>query len=225
MENTKEVDKKELKKKSTNIGCLAIAVIVILIAVIASIGGNDGKSAVDKGDASTNKDTTQSNNKVANTTPEQPASSGLAESQKAAILEFEKQIYATEKIASRAIEAYTTKASDMGKGKASIYDVYSAASTAKDKCKEVQFAMNKIKTPDVPKEIKKLLDDTKLEIGTAYMVKAEALDSAMKFLDNQKPSDMQNFKDKIKSSDSFTMGAVLKLYQAKERAGIKVEEK
>jgi hypothetical protein len=146
--------------------------------------------------------------------------SGVTAAQKAEILEFEKQIYATEKIASSAMEAYSAKATDMGNGNASIYDVYSAASMAKDRCKEVQFAMSKIKTPDVPKEISTLLVDVKMDLSTGYMIKAEALDSAMKFLDNQKPSDMQNFKDKIKRSDSLIMGAVVKLMQAKEKAGI-----
>ena len=126
------------------------------------------------------------------------------------------------KIASAAMDAYAAKLTSMENGTASIYDVYSAASTAKNRCKDVQFAMSKINTPDVPKEIRILLNDVKTDLSTGYMVKDEALDSAMKFLDNQKPSDMQNFKDKIKSSDSFIMEAVVKLMQAKEKAGIDI---
>ncbi|TEB13335.1 hypothetical protein [Pelotomaculum propionicicum] len=203
MEENPAQESTEKKKKNTStIGCLAC------IIIFAVFGFMFSRSPTDK--------------PVTTEPASQTSAASLTEAQKAEILEFEKQVFATEKIATNAIEIYTTKMSDMGNGKATIYEVYSAASKAKDKCKETQFAMSKVKTPQTTKEINKLLDDTKSEIGTAYMLKAEALDSVMKFLDDQKPSDMQNFKDKIKSADSFIMGAVMKLYQAKEKAGIDV---
>lgn len=201
-------------KKTSVLKKICLTVIgfsIMTIVLVSCLAGGEKETPT------TSSSTTQEQSKV-----DSGSNSGITEEQKNAILAFEKEIYTTEKVATQALEEYAKKAADMGTGKATIYDVYSAASTAKDKCKEVQFTMNKIKTPEVSKEINTLLRDVKVELSTAYMVKAEALDSAMKFLDNQKPSDLQKFKDDIKNADNFIMGAVLKLTQAKEKAGIDI---
>ncbi len=146
------------------------------------------------------------------------------EALKNAILQFEKEIYATEEPALLAIENYTSQANRLAEGEVSIYDVYKAASIAKEKCKQVQHAYYKIEVPKVGKEIEELLKDTKSELSTAYMVKAEAFDSAMAFLDNQKPSDLQKFEDRAVEADKFIMSAVKHLFEAKDKAGIELEE-
>lgn len=56
------------------------------------------------------------------------------------------------------------------------------------------------------------------------MVKAEVFDSAMAFLDNQKPSDLQKFEDRAVEADKFIMSAVKHLFEAKDKAGIELEE-
>lgn len=75
------------------------------------------------------------------------------EALKNAILQFEKEIYVTEEPALLAIENYTSQANRLAEGEVSIYDVYKAASIAKEKCKQVQHAYYKIEVPKVGKKI------------------------------------------------------------------------
>jgi tRNA(His) 5'-end guanylyltransferase len=50
--------------------------------------------------------------------------------------------------------------------------------------------------------------------------KGKAFKTVLKYLDNQKPSDMQNFKDEMKSTDLFVLNGVTKILAAKTKVGI-----
>jgi hypothetical protein len=54
------------------------------------------------------------------------------------------------------------------------------------------------------------------------MEKADAYDSVLKFLDEQKPRHVQEFKDKMKMADSFTLSGVAKIVDARSKLGIDV---
>lgn len=139
----------------------------------------------------------------------------------AAVVQFEKDVYALEGPAQSAIEDYQATMTKFSNGTASIYDAYSAAHDAKSACESARMAYWDLDTPSgLPDDVSSLLRDVKSELSTSYGVRAEAFEAVMEFLDTQKPSSMQKFKDKVAQADSFTMQAVAKLLQAKEKMGI-----
>lgn len=148
----------------------------------------------------------------------------VTEEQKQAILSFEQELYDIEKIATQAMQAYQDKANGLSDGSANIFDTYSAASNAKEKCDIVRRSYYEAEIPEgLPKKIEESLKEAKSELSTAYMVKAEAMEAAMAFLDNQKPSDLQKYKDEMSNADIFIMNGVLKITEAKQIAGIELE--
>lgn len=138
----------------------------------------------------------------------------------AKVISFEKSVYSAEVPAQAAIKKYQATMTRFSKGKASIYEAYSAADDAKSACESARSAYWDIEVPpDVPDDVSALLDEVKSNMSTAYGVKAEAFAAVMEFLDNQKPSSMQEFKDKVAQADSFTITAVAKLLEAKQKVG------
>lgn len=141
--------------------------------------------------------------------------------QKDLVLAFEKQILETDKTATEAINKMQDGFDKLATGKASIYDVYSLTKDAKTECQNVMLAYQKLVVPDdLPKDVKTHLSKAKSEASTAYFAKTEGLDSALRFLDNQKPSDLQEYKDKIAQSNRFMISASLELAEAKKLVGI-----
>jgi hypothetical protein len=163
--------------------------------------------------------------------PTQPDPAAVAaasekKQQQQAYMEFERAVYAAEKPATRAIKAFQKSAKAMAKGDATVLDVYSAVSDAKDECESVQSAYWDIEAPDtLPEDMRDMLGEAVQGLATTYMVKAEAFKAMGEYLDTQKPSKAQEFKEKMAQADSLTMDAVLKLTQAKERLDIPLTKK
>jgi len=146
------------------------------------------------------------------------------EAQKQAVLDFEKQFFNIEKPTSLALQDFSNKAGKLGQG-VTVYDLYEAANKAKNACKNTQMIYTSLKIPDnIPDDVKKILKDAKSDLSTAYYSKSIAMDKAMKFLDEQKPSQMQEYKDEIKMADSFVINGVLKLTEAKQKIGIDISK-
>jgi len=137
------------------------------------------------------------------------------------VLAFAEQLQGTDKTATEAISKMQDGLDKLATGKATIYDVYSLTKDAKTACQNVMLAYQKLSVPnDLPDDVKKHLSKAKSEASTAYYAKSEGLDSALRFLDNQKPSDLQEYKDKIAQSNRFMISASLELAEAKKLVGI-----
>jgi hypothetical protein len=145
-----------------------------------------------------------------------------AEEQKQAILTFEQELYATEGTAKQAIDNHAKAAQGLADGSVSIYDVYEAASRAKGACEVTWKAIGEVEVPNAQPEIKELLIEAKDNIETAYFAKMTAMESAMAFYNAQQPKDLQEFKDNVAASTKFVMDGVLKLTEAKQKAGIDI---
>ncbi|MUT65855.1 hypothetical protein [Paenibacillus sp. NEAU-GSW1] len=149
-----------------------------------------------------------------------------AEKHKNAVLEFEKTMYANEEETKQYFDAYMEWMEALGNGQANVNDVYSSAKTAKEAASHTMTKMRKIPIDkNLPKDVKKLLEEARGDLSTAYFEKEKAMKSVMKYLDEQKPSTMQDFKDSIQMSETFVLSAATKLLQAKNAVGIEVTEK
>jgi hypothetical protein len=140
---------------------------------------------------------------------------------KQSVLDFEQSAYALEATVKPIMDNYQKIMLAVSEGEATIYDAYEAATNAKEAADHLQSEFFKLDIPKgLPKEAKKLLEDAKSDLSTAYYTKGNAFKAVLKFLDDQKPSNMQKFKDESSMSDNFIMSGVLKIMQAKEKVGI-----
>lgn len=192
----------EQQKKKKGKPFQIIFILIILFMVIGALGDKDASSEQTANSSSVNIEDFKT------------------KENQDAVLKFEKEIFALEEKAKPIFDQYSEVMGGIGT-KYSIYDAYQAAENAETAAKYIQTNSNSVSVPDsLPKEIKELLDGASLDFSTSYYVKGEALKSAKKFLDSQKPSDLQAYKDSISQSDQQTISFASKLLEAKTLVGI-----
>lgn len=102
-----------------------------------------------------------------------------------------------------------------------IFTVYEASTKAHTVAKNIMLEYSKLEVPSgLDKEVKNLLKEASTNMQTAYYVKKEGLESLQKFLDDKKPSELQNFKDKSNSAQGYVIKAVANATKSKELVGL-----
>lgn len=142
-----------------------------------------------------------------------------------AILAFEKEVNEIEARYKPVMDTYTSTMEKVSSGSANVFDAYNAtvrAQEASNAMRSDYFSLSPAST--LPREVKGKLRDAAKELGTAYSTRSGAMEAAKRFLDNQKPSDLQLFKDETRIADQFILSAVVKIMEAKTMAGIAIGE-
>lgn len=104
------------------------------------------------------------------------------------------------------------------------YKTYEASALAHAEAKRIWLEFNKVEIPKgLDKEVEDNLKAAKEELQLVYFMKKEAIESMQEFLDNNKPSDLQKFKDKTTSSSSYMFSASAKLVKVKQLVGLELE--
>jgi hypothetical protein len=195
---------------------LTISAIVAVFVFI--IGSADDEA----GSAATTPQTSSANNSVQTTSAVKPAKFVPSEALKQQVKTFEQNLTGLEKPALTRIESFSNAANNLGT-KYSIYDLYSYADGAEKACYSVWRKYSDLDNQipsGLPKNIVKMLEESVENMQTAYYTKREAFKYAKKFLDDQKPSNMQKYKDEMQASQAFVISAVAKLTEAKMELGM-----
>lgn len=138
---------------------------------------------------------------------------------------FEQQFLATEKPATQALDKVEKDFASLATGNVSVFDLYTTVRRARQAAEEVRLAYSDLKAPkELPNDIQNLLKEVTDAAKTAYYLKGEALDHALKFLDNKKPSDLDGFKQKIAQATFMMLQGGLTLAQAKQNVGLPLVE-
>lgn len=191
---------------------------VIAIIILGSIAGSEDDNKTTSIQTSAPQTQAQSKETA------KPQPENTAENQKL-VKDFEQALYAKENSVKPIMDNYQKVMGQLGKTK-TIYEAYEAAKAAKEAAKKLKGEFYLTKVPEnLPEEIQKLLNGAAEDLGTAYYTKEKAFDAVMLFLDDQKPSNMDKFKEEISSSESFTISAVEKLLLAKQKVGIDLSKK
>lgn len=195
---------------------------LIISAVVAVIVFMVGSADDETGSTVTPPKTSAVNNSGQTTNAVKPAKFVPSEALKQQVKAFEQNLTGLEKPALTRIESFSNAANNLGT-KYSIYDLYSYADGAEKACysvwREYSDLDNQIPS-GLPKNIVKMLEESVENMQTAYFTKREAFKYAKKFLDDQKPSNMQKYKDEMQASQAFVIGAVAKLTEAKMELGM-----
>jgi len=138
------------------------------------------------------------------------------------VLAFEQKLTGLEKPALRVINQFTEATSGFGT-EYSIYDLYGIADEAEEMCQIVWLRYSDLKREipsALPANVKKLLRESVECMETTYFTKKSSFKYAKKFLDEQKPSQLQKFTDEVEVANAFMWNAILKLTQAKAELGM-----
>lgn len=147
-------------------------------------------------------------------------STPLTEAQKAALLNFEKRVLAAGKRADGEFALFTQAAQNISQG-SDIYSLYEIGTRAQSECKNARNALYSLSAPkNLPSKTKKLINEAAEDLATAYGIKAGAFEAALRFLNDNKPGDFQQYKEELASSQNFTISAAVKLTGAKAEHGL-----
>lgn len=137
------------------------------------------------------------------------------------VIGFEKKFYSIEEKGSRTFDNYSNVMGDLAKGQTDIYTIYSAAQNAKNMANGLSAEYYRMQpSKDLPKEVRKLLKEASLQASYSYSTKADALDNALQFFDEQKPSLLQNYEDRITLANQQVLKGTLSLMKAKLKVGL-----
>jgi hypothetical protein len=106
---------------------------------------------------------------------------------------------------------------DLESGEIDSYTAYSKLKHIDDLLRKNQNEFFEMKPPkELSDEQKKLLKDASDKMGTAASTRRDAVQNAMEFIDNPKPSIQQKVLDNIKISDSFALQAASQIVRVRE---------
>jgi len=124
--------------------------------------------------------------------PEEPAEEEPAvysEAAKNAFIAWESDIMIIHARADNATEAFSLILTDFGEGKTDIYSTYNEAKRTRDIVNSARRDINRVDLgDDLSDDHKSILKDAASTLSTGLFVKTEALDLILKFLDDPKPS-------------------------------------
>ncbi|MGV7116969.1 hypothetical protein [Paenibacillus kyungheensis] len=189
---------------------------------------------VEKTTTDTNQKVDKENTKVADSNlttktikvDEETVKKNQKKEQQKLVLNFEKKFYSIEDSGKSVIDDYTQTMESLGKGNTDIYTAYSATVEAQKMADSLASQYYNLDVPDqLPKNVKDYLSESKMGMFYSYSSKSDGLDIMLDFLDEQKPSLVQEIKEKTTQSDQETLSAVMNMLQAKEAIGLDISKK
>ncbi|WP_018126161.1 zinc ribbon domain-containing protein [Desulfovibrio oxyclinae] len=194
----REKDRKA--KKNAGIGCLVIFAFLALMYVI----GQPSSSS-----------TPQETTRQSRPEPQKDYSQYAGQVER-----FFNQVLGHARAADNAATKFQGYSQKMAKGQGDLFTAYALAKDAKNKAESANHAISKTSLPDLPSELKSLLQKGRSELSTCYYVKANAFEAGMKFLDTQRPSALEEFKERSEEAQTFMVRGIAKLTSAKMKAGL-----
>lgn len=186
------------------------SLIIIAVLFIPSAGNEEASKTVDPDEIDKMHEA------------EAPAMS--IEEQQEAVKDLYNQIHVRETSTNLIIDGLTRRLAEIEEGKATMYDLYNSATSARDASYKAFQTINAMDIhEDLPEEVAKLLKEAKDDITTGYYHKRDAFNALMKFMDNNKPSDLQRFEELMAAGDSSIFSGRMKLDEAKKAVGISEE--
>jgi hypothetical protein len=160
--------------------------VVVVLLFFTMIG-----SCADSGDQKTVSEPPATTAPAAET-PEEPAEEEPAvysEAAKNAFIAWESDIMFIHARADNATEAFSAVLNDFGEGKTDIYSTYNEAKRTRDIVDRARGDISRVDLGDeLSDDHKSRLKDAAFTLSTGLFVKTEALDLILKFLDDPKPS-------------------------------------
>lgn len=137
------------------------------------------------------------------------------------ILAFENSVLTVEKEAREAFFAQEQLIAKWKSGQLSNAEAYEKTIATREKCEQVKKEVRFIRVPEnLPPQVKSLLESARQDIALSYGKKVEALDSLLKFIDDNKPSDQHKFYEDFSASRGYATTAALNIIEAKRQSGI-----
>lgn len=142
---------------------------------------------------------------------------------KESILLFEKEMLETEKPFTAYSDEYQRVMNAASNGNGDLITLYATIKKAHELAYSVNSSYLDLEIPvNIPEEDKKILEEAKETMATAYYLKTEAFDKMMRFIDEQKPSLMVEAEEDLKNSNLLLLSAISKLFEVKSKYGLEL---
>lgn len=188
-----------------------IGIVFVILMAIGVIFGDDSDS-----DSPTDSQQSSQENKVIET-----SAKGNSEAAKQDFLAWQKEILSIHQVADDAMKQYQQIMVAMGEGEKDIYSAYSDVNNIKDTVSGAWHAIGKVKVPEsLSKEHQKQLKEAQTDLQTGLFSKMEGLKQVLKFLDEQKPSYVEEAKDNFAMSEQFMLSGITRLTGVKMDLGL-----
>jgi hypothetical protein len=184
-------------------GCVVL-ILVLLLGTCAFDGKNISK-ADDSGAKSPIPNVGSASNKVTR-----------------AVQKLHGDIMAAVKPCDEAGKSLADLAGDLGKGKASVYDGYSASKNVESACRSSWSKVSEIEVPSALTGAAKTKAEEALETCENAMIAKQMGGEAMKtvFNGDMRPSTMDDAKEKASSAQAGTIACVVGIFATAEQAGV-----
>lgn len=132
------------------------------------------------------------------------------------VLSFEESVYRLEELPNQQIKQLQDKLVTFDTNDSTVYDIYALAKTTKETIENTRSKFYNLDVPqNLPQDIKSKLNSVVSNISLAYSTKSDAMNLLLEYLDDPKPSLIDKYKEKMDSSNGYTMQAVASLMEAK----------
>lgn len=128
------------------------------------------------------------------------------------------KIYQKEKLANDANNTFQSKFQQEINGIEGINIVDSLAKSLVDEYQHLHLDFGDMSAPKgFPSDISQMMDKATQELSTAFSVRKEGMNSFLQYLDYQKPSDFQTYKEKMNKANNYISDASKKLLAAQKK--------
>lgn len=108
----------------------------------------------------------------------------------------------------------------LGEDKMDRYEAYDKLKSLKDKMSVYNHKFYSLKPPNnLSKEHQEIISDALSDLSTTAYYRQQGVEKALNFLDDMKPSSLQEAKGDIQSSNNYTLSAAAKIAQVKQELG------
>lgn len=135
------------------------------------------------------------------------------------VADFQKRLSEIEAPAQSAIDVATKKLEKAGSNRAALFSTYSSICSARDACYNTWSDIGELQVPTgVSRDVEKSLEEAKISIQIAYLLRRDAYAALVDFLDEGKPKYLQTFKKNADASQVNVLRAGMMLATATKQA-------
>jgi hypothetical protein len=157
-------------------------------------------------------------------TPEEPAEEEPVvntEAGKNAFVAWHSEIMSIHTRADNATEAFSSVLTDFGEGRSDIYSTYNEAKRTRDIVNSARRDINRVELGDeLSEDHKSRLKDAASTLSTGLFVKTEGLDLILKFLDDPKPSYINEASDNFDRAYIYMIDGLSEITLIKSELGL-----
>lgn len=140
-----------------------------------------------------------------------------------AVIAFEENISAIENASNKAFAQQQKAANSWFDGQIDGNSAYEIINLAREECERIKKDIGFIQQPEgLSDDVNELLAGARTGVIMAYTRRQEALDNLLKYIDDKKPGNLHEYKEKLKEFRALLYNGSMNLVEAKKKVNIDI---